>query len=258
MRNENVVKNDVKGNRGFTRRLSFPKAVVGNLHLVYEQSGEDPRTLRAAKPRGKSLMNVRQSLTYCGMTNAAGGFTLVELLVVVLIIGILAAVALPQYNKAVQKSRNATLKQVVKAIADAEVVYFLANGTYAANFSELDIDLPLTPVATTAGGHAGACRTTTQGTDSIRQGKDYYVTLNSTAEQMTSVNVTAYWDTGKYKCAGFGFNVNLSAATLGRLHCREMKPTSYYTANPGDFCEKIEHGTQLDIDQENWRFYSLP
>ena len=76
------------------------------------------------------------------------GFTLIELLVVVLIIGILAAVALPQYQKAVLKSRFAAAKPLVKAIVDAQTVYFMENGKFSGDCEELNIQLPqCTPVS---------------------------------------------------------------------------------------------------------------
>jgi prepilin-type N-terminal cleavage/methylation domain-containing protein len=69
-------------------------------------------------------------------------FTLIELLVAVLIIGILAAIALPQYQKAVWKARYATVLSGMKAIADAEERYFLIYNKFTTEFNALDIALP--------------------------------------------------------------------------------------------------------------------
>lgn len=55
------------------------------------------------------------------------GFTLIELLVVVLIIGILSSVALPQYRKAVLKSRTAEAWANLKNINMAVNAYCLEN-----------------------------------------------------------------------------------------------------------------------------------
>ena len=72
------------------------------------------------------------------------GFTLIELLVVVLIIGVLSAVALPQYTKSVEKSRAIQAITLVKSVKDAAEVYWLANGSYPANLTDLDVEVPET------------------------------------------------------------------------------------------------------------------
>lgn len=69
-------------------------------------------------------------------------FTLIETLVVVLIIGILAAIAMPKYQYAVLKTKYHTIMDMAKAVKNAQEVYYLANGKYATHFSELDISVP--------------------------------------------------------------------------------------------------------------------
>ena len=68
------------------------------------------------------------------------GFTLIEVLVVVLIIGILAGFALPWYERAIFKSRFHTAIPNTRSIAEAQEVYFIAQGKYATAASDLDIE----------------------------------------------------------------------------------------------------------------------
>ena len=70
-----------------------------------------------------------------------GGFTLVEILVVVLIIGILSAVAVPMYQGAVDKSRWSTLLTSAKALQTAQEVAHMENGSYSSDLESLDIAL---------------------------------------------------------------------------------------------------------------------
>ena len=72
--------------------------------------------------------------------NVTKGFTLIELLVVVLIISILAAIALPQYRNARDKTIISSYLPTLRAIKDAEEVYYMTHGKYAEDFTALDID----------------------------------------------------------------------------------------------------------------------
>jgi prepilin-type N-terminal cleavage/methylation domain-containing protein len=86
-------------------------------------------------PSSSRSVSVRDISDGVGMR----AFTLIELLVVVLIIGILAAIALPQYQKAVDKSRVATMLPLMRRWVDAMALYKLEHGSYTTKEGIYDI-----------------------------------------------------------------------------------------------------------------------
>jgi len=58
------------------------------------------------------------------------GFTIVELLIVIVVIGILAAISIVAYNGIQQRARDATRMSDIGAIAKAVELYYAENGSY--------------------------------------------------------------------------------------------------------------------------------
>lgn len=68
-------------------------------------------------------------------------FTLAEMIVVLIILSVIAAVALPQYNATVEKFRAAEGEQILLAIFGAQKRFAMDNGgSYAGALSQLDIE----------------------------------------------------------------------------------------------------------------------
>lgn len=58
------------------------------------------------------------------------GFTLIELIITVVIIGILASIAIPSYQESVRRSRRAELQTAMTALAHALERYYTQNNSY--------------------------------------------------------------------------------------------------------------------------------
>lgn len=64
------------------------------------------------------------------MNKSRSGFTIVELLIVIVVIAILATVSIVAYNGIQQRARNSQRISDIKAIANAVELYYADNGSY--------------------------------------------------------------------------------------------------------------------------------
>ena len=69
-----------------------------------------------------------------------GGFTLIELMIVVAIIGILAAIAIPNFIRFQAKSKQSEAKTNLKAIFTAQKSYFGEKDKYSSDFTVIGFD----------------------------------------------------------------------------------------------------------------------
>ena len=65
------------------------------------------------------------------------GFTLLEVMTVVVIVGILAAVAIPAYLNNVTRSRRSDAFNALETVRAAQEMYRAENGGYAVSFAIL-------------------------------------------------------------------------------------------------------------------------
>lgn len=176
------------------------------------------------------------------------GFTLIEILVVVLIIGILAAIALPWYTKAIEKSRTAQARQILDAAYKAEQIFFLMNERYANNFNELDLTIPWSS-ATVWGDWFSDAR-----------GDDQWV-MNLERGTNSNVSVMVGRPSGPYEGAGFLYQMICTNYPDIPLHvplCIEKKDGAHtFQKEPGAYCEKLMGGTLVPGNTGSYRVYRV-
>lgn len=169
------------------------------------------------------------------------GFTLLELLVVVLIIGILAGIALPQYKRVVEKSKAMQIVSLIKALALSMENYYLVNSTYPTSFDQLDVEFPADWTGNKRIYGFSAV------TDS-KSNSEWSAVIEQYGNNVFGIHAGRL--NGAYKGAEFTYYVFTSGShsylPSHRILCGEVIDGTYsFDKDEGDFCVKLFNGTKI-------------
>ena len=171
------------------------------------------------------------------------GFTLLELLVVVLIIGILTSIALPQYNKAVEKSKATQGITLLKTLGQAADLYYLQKGEFPSSLEDFDVQFP--------SDWTGTEKFWNEQVIDVRSNGEWSLLLQVQKPSNTYIIWLGRLK-GKYRGTGFGYypvkqSINLPTnIPTNILLCAEVKNgTIPFQGKEDSYCTKIWNGTRV-------------
>lgn len=96
------------------------------------------------------------SHTGCGKQKSQYGFTLIELMIVMSILGLLLSIALPRYFQGLERAKESVLKQDLKVMREAIDHFYQDKGIYPNQLDDLVVyhylkEIPIDPITNSKG-----------------------------------------------------------------------------------------------------------
>jgi prepilin-type N-terminal cleavage/methylation domain-containing protein len=144
-------------------------------------------------------------------TESRKGFTLVELAVVIVIIGVLAAFGVPQFLKSVERSKAAEAFNYLSAVRSAQERYLAKEGAYADSATSTNLDINQVAPKYFSVGTISADHTTNTGTPSW-------------ALTLTRLSATSSYGGYTVTFTQAGFDTTSTGSTIMETETKEICP----------------------------------